>query len=224
MTTIIRVMLVDDQELFRAGLRVIIDAQPDLTVVAEAANGAEAIRINRTHQPDVILMDVRMPYMDGVVAAQNILSEEAAHTPKILMLTTFAFDEAARAAMQHGASGFLLKDASPAFLCETIRVTYAGQRVVSASNLEPLLAHERQPSAAARRRYDTLTERERAVFHQIVDGKSNAEAAQALFLSESTVKTHLSSLMAKLGIRDRVNVVIFAYENALTIPRDPGQS
>jgi DNA-binding NarL/FixJ family response regulator len=228
----IRVALVDDQQLVRSGFGMLINSQPDLEVVAEAGNGIEAVQALNATSADVVLMDVRMPGMDGIEATRRIL-EQAATQPegsqradiKIVVLTTFDLDEYALAAIRAGASGFLLKDAPPEELLEAIRTVYRGDAVIAPSTTRRLLDHvapllrtqtpEQSEHAAA---VDRLTAREREVFTLIAQGKSNPEIAEGLFLSEATVKTHVGHILAKLGARDRVQVVVIAYETGVVSP------
>lgn len=215
MTVSIRVVLVDDQALFRAGIRMVIDSQPDLTVVGEAGDGAEALTVVRAQRPDVVLMDIRMPVMDGLAATAELLTDPA--PPKVVMLTTFDLDEAAARAIQGGASGFLLKDADPEFLLAAIRTVHAGSSVIAAAATRELFAHFTAPPAvpAPPAPYATLTDREREIFALAARGLSNAEIATREFLSEATVKTHISRILAKLDLRDRVQLVVFAFEHGL---------
>lgn len=210
----IRVALVDDQALFRAGIRMLVDSQPDLEVVAEASDGREAIDAVRASRPDVVLMDIRMPVMDGLAATAELLSD--ADPPRIVMLTTFDLDEAAARAIRQGASGFLLKDADPEFLLAAIRTVHSGSAVIAASATRELFEHVStaapQPVPAA---YGELTEREREIFALAARGLSNAEIAAREYLSEATVKTHISRILTKLGLRDRVQLVVFAFEHGL---------
>lgn len=210
----IRVALVDDQALFRAGIRMLVDSQPDLEVVAEASDGREAIEVVRAHRPDVVLMDIRMPVMDGLAATAELLRDAA--PPRIVMLTTFDLDEAAARAIREGASGFLLKDADPEFLLAAVRTVHSGSAVIAASATRELF--ERFTDAASRpvpASYGELTEREREIFALAARGLSNAEIAAREYLSEATVKTHISRILAKLGLRDRVQLVVFAFEHGL---------
>ena len=210
----IRVVLVDDQSLFRAGIRMVIASQPDLEVVGEAADGREALEVVRTTRPDVVLMDIRMPVMDGLTATAELLTE--VDPPRIVMLTTFDLDEAAARAIRGGASGFLLKDADPDFLLAAIRTVHAGSSVIAASATRDLFAHvtdaATRPVPAS---YGDLTEREREIFALAARGLSNAEIAGREFLSEATVKTHISRILAKLSLRDRVQLVVFAFDHGL---------
>jgi len=214
----IRVVLVDDQALFRAGIRMVVASQPDLEVVGEAGDGAEALRVIRATRPDVVLMDIRMPVMDGLTATAELLADTSfgATPPRVVMLTTFDLDEAAARAIRQGASGFLLKDADPEFLLAAIRTVHAGSAVIAASATRDLFAHFAEPAAVAvPPAYDELTEREREIFALAARGLSNAEIAQREFLSEATVKTHISRIHAKLALRDRVQLVVFAFEHGL---------
>ncbi|MEQ7123424.1 response regulator transcription factor [Actinopolymorpha sp. B11F2] len=210
----IRVVLVDDQALFRAGIRMLVDSQSDLEVVGEASNGREAIDVVHAAKPDVVLMDIRMPVLDGVAATAELLREPV--PARIVMLTTFDLDEAAARAIRQGASGFLLKDADPEFLLAAIRTVHAGSAVIAASATRELFAHF--ADAAPRpvpREYGELTNREREIFALAARGLSNAEIAAREFLSEATVKTHISRILTKLGLRDRVQLVVFAFEHGL---------
>lgn len=228
----IRVALVDDQQLVRSGFGMLINSQPDLEVVAEAGNGIEAVQALAATAADVVLMDVRMPGMDGIEATRRILEQAAAQPSgsqraevKIVVLTTFDLDEYALAAIQAGASGFLLKDAPPEELLEAIRTVYRGDAVIAPSTTRRLLDHvapllrtqtpEQSVHAAA---VERLTTREREVFQLIAQGQSNPEIAAGLFLSEATVKTHVGHILAKLGARDRVQVVVIAYETGVVAP------
>ncbi|GAA4058932.1 response regulator transcription factor [Microbacterium laevaniformans] len=217
MSAPIRVVLVDDQALFRAGIRMVIDSQPDLTVVGEAGDGAEGVRVVRQTRPDVVLMDIRMPVMDGLAATAELLSDTtlASAPPRIVMLTTFDLDEAAARAIRQGASGFLLKDADPEFLLAAIRTVQSGSAVIAAAATRELFAQFSSPLRAAPPAFAELTEREREIFALAARGLSNAEIAQREFLSEATVKTHISRVLGKLGLRDRVQLVVFAFEHGL---------
>lgn len=210
----IRVVLVDDQALFRAGIRMVIDSQPDLEVVGEAGDGAEALRVVRATRPDVVLMDIRMPVMDGLAATAELLTD--ADPPRIVMLTTFDLDEAAARAIRQGASGFLLKDADPEFLLAAVRTVHAGSAVIAASATRELFAQlPGQRVTPVPPSFGELTEREREIFALAARGLSNAEIAAREFLSEATVKTHISRILAKLSLRDRVQLVVFAFEHGL---------
>ena len=215
----IKVLLVDDQELFRAGVAVIIGAQPDMTVVGQAADGLEAIALADDLEPDVVLMDIRMPEMDGVEATRQIFAPERAarrNMPvRVVVLTTFNLDDQAATAIRYGASGFLLKDATPAQLTDAIRTVVSGNAVLAPTDLATLLAgtfRERVPVPTS---YTELTEKEREVFSAVAGGLSNAEIAAQIYASESTVKTHVGAILRKLGLRDRVQIVVFAHEHSL---------
>ena len=215
----IRVLLVDDQELFRAGVARIINAQDRLTVVGEAADGAEAVAAVDDLAPDVVLMDIRMPVLDGVEATRQIFAPArvpARATPvRVIVLTTFNLDDRAATAIRHGASGFLLKDATPRMLAEAIVTVHAGNAVLGPQELTTLLDGEFKAKAAVPATYGQLTEREREVLALIAKGLSNAEIGAAVFASESTVKTHVGAILRKLGLRDRVQIVVFAHEHGL---------
>jgi DNA-binding NarL/FixJ family response regulator len=211
---VIRVVLADDQALFRAGIRMVIDSQPDLEVVGEAADGREAVEVVRRTAPDVVLMDIRMPVMDGLAATAELLREQDA--ARIVMLTTFDLDEAAARAIRSGASGFLLKDADPEFLLAAIRTVHSGSAVIAASATRELFAQTTDAAPApVPDAYLVLTEREREIFALAARGLSNAEIAAREYLSEATVKTHISRILAKLALRDRVQLVVFAFEHGL---------
>jgi DNA-binding NarL/FixJ family response regulator len=217
---VIRVALVDDQELVRTGFRMMLDAQPDMTVTGEAADGAAAIRLAQPDAVDVVVMDVRMPGMDGVAATKRICA--TGPRPRVLMLTTFDLDEYAFAALKAGASGFLLKDVPPQELLFAIRSVHSGDSVVAPSTTKrlidrfvPLLDAPTSPPP----QLAELTEREREVLVQVAAGLSNAEIAAKLFVSEATVKTHVGRILAKLGLRDRVQAVVMAYESGLVRAR-----
>lgn len=209
----IRVVLVDDQALFRAGIRMVIDSQSDLDVVGEAADGAEGLEVIAATAPDVVLMDIRMPRMDGLAATAAVLARP--DPPRVVMLTTFDLDEAAARAIRQGASGFLLKDADPEFLLAAIRTVHAGSAVIAASATRELFASAARETRPVPPSYETLTEREREVFALAARGLSNAEIAAGEFLSEATVKTHISRILTKLSLRDRVQLVVFAYDHGL---------
>jgi DNA-binding NarL/FixJ family response regulator len=214
---LIRIILVDDQELVRAGFRMVLDAQPDMQVVGEAADGNAAIDLARRLHADVMVMDARMPRLDGVEATRQI--RLAGDLPRVLMLTTFDLDEYAFAALKAGASGFLLKDVPPEELLFAIRAVYSGESVVAPSTTRRLInqfaallpgGEQTAPDELA-----DLTDREREVLTLVAQGLSNAEIAQQLFVSEATVKTHVGRVLAKLGLRDRVQAVVYAYEHGL---------
>jgi DNA-binding NarL/FixJ family response regulator len=216
----IRVALVDDQALFRAGVRMLVESQPDLEVAGEAGDGVAAVALAARSRPDVMLMDVRMPLADGIAATERILADATADgrtPPRILVLTTFDLDENAARAIRAGASGFVLKDADPEFLLAAIRTVHQGNQVIAATATRALFAHVGRGSGrrAAPAAWSELTPREREIFGLAARGLSNAEIAASEFLSEATVKTHVSRILAKLGLRDRVQLVVFAYEHDL---------
>jgi DNA-binding NarL/FixJ family response regulator len=215
----ITVLLVDDQELFREGVRVIIDAQEGMRVVGAAGNGVEAIRLVEQLRPDVVLMDIRMPEMDGVEASRQIFApERAARRTKpvrVIVLTTFNLDDRAATAIRHGASGFLLKDTTPLMLRDAIRTVHGGNAVLAPQDLATLLDRQFQAQAAPPAAFLTLTDKEREVFTAVARGLSNAEIAGTVFASESTVKTHVGAILRKLALRDRVQIVVFAHEHGL---------
>jgi DNA-binding NarL/FixJ family response regulator len=218
----IRVVLADDEELLRAGFRMILDAHDDFEVVAEAADGRAAIAATATYRPDVVVMDVRMPDLDGIAATKTITEQHP--QVRVLILTTFDLDEYAFAGLRAGASGFLLKNAPPDELVAAIRTVAAGDAVVAPRVTRRLLDTfaQRMPTAtetARDERLAQLTNRERDVLESIALGRSNHETATSLSLSEATVKTHVSRILAKLGLRDRVQAVIFAYETKLVEPQ-----
>jgi DNA-binding NarL/FixJ family response regulator len=221
----IRVLVVDDQELVRSGFCVILDTAGDITVVGEAANGEAALAAADACQPDVVLMDIRMPGMDGLEATR-LLTRGAPDraTPKVVMLTTFDLDEYVYEALRAGASGFLLKDSPRADLIAAVRAAAAGNALLAPTVTRRLIeAFARRPPAAAPSpaRLAALTAREREVLLRLARGGSNTEIAAALFVSEATVKTHVGNLLAKLGLRDRVQAVILAYETGIVVPGAP---
>ncbi|MGY5884278.1 response regulator [Modestobacter lacusdianchii] len=223
----IRVVLVDDQQLVRAGFRMVIDSQPDLTVVGEAGDGAAAVELLRRTPADVVLMDVRMPGTDGIAATEQVTA--LPEPPRVVVLTTFDLDEYVVAAIGAGASGFLLKDAPPEEMLAAVRTVHAGDSVIAASSTRRLLQHvapilrgsggsgttQADPGALAE-----LTPREREVLVQMAYGATNTEIAGQLFVSEATVKTHVGRVLAKTGSRDRVQAVVLAYRTGLVAPAD----
>lgn len=212
----IRVALVDDQAMFRAGIAMVIDSQPDLAVVAQAGDGADAEAMVREHRPDVVLMDVRMPRVDGVAATRRLVDAFGDDCPKALVLTTFDLDESAAGAIEAGASGFVLKDTRPELLLETIRAVADGSQVMAAGATRRLFETFRSRSVRSTGpEYDALTPREREILVRAAQGMSNGEIAAAEFLSEATVKTHVSRILTKLQLRDRVQLVVYAYEHDL---------
>lgn len=212
----IRVGLVDDQALFRAGVRMLIQSQADLEFAGEASNGMEGVSLARKERPDVILMDIRMPELDGVSATERIVAGSTGIAPRVLVLTTFDVDESAARAIRAGASGFVLKDADPEFLLAAIRTVHAGNAVIAASATRRLLEQFTvRHSRRVPQELDSLTVRERQIFDLAAKALSNGEIAAREYLSEATVKTHISRVLAKLGLRDRVQLVAYAYENGL---------
>ncbi len=217
-----RVFLVDDQALVRAGLRMVIDSQPDLTVVGEAEDGREALERLAITTADVVLMDVRMPRLDGVAATRTLIERQGAAGPRVIVLTTFDLDEYAWPALRAGASGFLLKNAEPEELLAAIRAVASGDAIVAPTATRRLLEHvagtlPHAPMDDAR--LATLSDRERTILLEVARGRSNGEIAAALHIAEPTVKTHLGRLRAKLDLHERVQLVIFAYDSGLVAPR-----
>ena len=215
----ISVLLVDDQELFREGVRVIVDAQEGMSVVGSAGDGLEAVRLVDELAPDVVLMDIRMPEMDGVEATRQIFQPErvARRTApvRVVVLTTFNLDDRAATAIRHGASGFLLKDTTPVMLRDAIRTVHAGNAVLAPTDLSTLLDAQFRDALPPPPAYLQLTDKEREVFHAVARGLSNTEIAALVFASESTVKTHVGAVLRKLALRDRVQIVVFAHEHGL---------
>jgi DNA-binding NarL/FixJ family response regulator len=233
MTEPIRIVLVDDQELVRAGLALVINSQADMTVVGQAGDGAAAIRTVAAVPCDVVLMDVRMPVLDGLAATAAITRDEAEQPtnpgqatdptarPRIVMLTTYDLDDYLLAAIHAGASGFLLKDAPPEDLLTAIRTVHAGDAVIAPASTRRLIEHiaaVTTPPTAEPPHFDTLTEREKEVLTYMAKGLSNNEIATALVVAEATVKTHVGHILLKLGARDRVQAVVAAYEGGLVRP------
>jgi DNA-binding NarL/FixJ family response regulator len=221
--TPIRVLLADDQPLLRMGFRLILEGEPDLEVVGEAGTGEEAVRLAGRLVPDVILMDVRMPLGNGIEATRRITASGVAS--RIIILTTFDLDEYAFAGLQAGASAFLLKDVAPSDLVSAVRVVASGDAVVAPRVTQRLLetyvrslAPAQTAPAVPDKRLEDLTPREREVLEAVAEGLSNAELAKRFFLSEATVKTHVRRILMKLGLRDRVQAVVYAYENGIVVP------
>ena len=213
----VRLLLADDQRLVRTGLRMILDAEPDLEVVGEAENGQIALERCRELTPDVVLMDVRMPVMDGVEATRRV--QQLADPPKVVVVTTFDLDEVVYEALRAGASGFLLKDAPEARLVAAIRVVAEGGSLFAASATRRLVQEfARQQPHVASTTLQRLTDRETEVLRLVARGMSNAEIAESLVVTENTVKTHVARMLAKLGVRDRVQAVVLAYEAGLVRP------
>jgi len=214
----IRIFLVDDQSLVRAGLKLVIDSQSDMAVVGEAGDGRAALEALAVTTADVVLMDVRMPKLDGVEATARLLERDGDAAPRVVVLTTFDLDEYVFSALRAGASGFLLKDAEPEELLAAIRAVASGDAVVAPSATRRLLKQvaDRLPGPpGGDPRLETITERERAVLLAVARGASNAEIGAELYMAEATVKTHVGRLLSKLGKRDRVQLVVFAYESGL---------
>lgn len=211
----IRVVIADDQALLRSGFRLILDAQPDIEVVGEAEDGVQAVRLVRSQRPDVVLMDVRMPNLDGLEATRQICG--AGSPTRVLVLTTFDVDEYVYRALHAGASGFLLKDVRAEQLAEAVRTTAAGESLLAPSVTRRLIEElvSRPPPGAVPDELARLTERELEVLRHIAQGLSNAEIAGTLFIGEATVKTHVNRILSKLGLRDRVQAVVLAYETGL---------
>ncbi|CCH33398.1 response regulator transcription factor [Actinosynnema sp. NPDC047251] len=215
----VRVLLVEDQELVRTGLRMVVDSQPDLTVVGEAADGLAGVREARRLRPDVVLMDVRMPVLDGIEATRRVVALPG--PPKVVVLTTYDLDEHALAAIRAGAAGFLLKDAPAEDLLRALRAVHAGDAVIAASTTRRLLDHLAPAlDPAAVQAVAALTGREREVLVAMARGRPNAEIAALLSVAEGTVKTHVGNILAKLHVRNRVQAVVTAYEAGLVRPGD----
>lgn len=221
----IRVLLADDQAIVRAGLRTILEAQDDLEVAGEASDGMEAVAVANAVQPDVVMMDIRMPVVDGIEATRRLTS--AAVGCRILILTTYGTDQYVYDALRSGASGFLTKTDPPARIVEAVRVVAAGEAllgpVTTRRLIERFLAGP-PPTSPRPPALDTLTDRERDVLAQVARGKSNREIAAHLFVTEGTVKTHVARILTKLALRDRVQVVVYAYEHRLVCPGGPTSS
>jgi DNA-binding NarL/FixJ family response regulator len=217
---VIRVLLADDQALVRAGFRALLDAEDDIEVLAEAADGEEALRLARSLRPDIVLMDIRMPGMDGLRATRAVAAEDALNDVRVIILTTFDLDEYVFEALRVGASGFLVKSTEPAELIHAVRVVAAGDALLSPGVTKRLVAEfakrAKEPTLAPG--IDALTDRERQVMKLVAAGLSNAEIADRLVVSPATAKTHVSRAMLKLGARDRAQLVVFAFESGLVSP------
>ena len=227
----IRVLVADDQEVVRAGYIALLDTQPDMTVVGSAPNGAEAVRLCHQLRPDVVLMDVRMPVLDGVEATRELLADQAGDEaaagspPRVLMLTTFDLDEHVYDALSAGASGFLLKDIAAERLFEAVRLIAAGEALLAPTVTRRLIGEFARLRPRPPQRPDLvrlLTPRETDVLRLVAEGLSNGEIAERLVVSDETVKTHVSRILAKLGLRDRAQAVVAAYESGLVVPRPTG--
>jgi DNA-binding NarL/FixJ family response regulator len=218
----IRVVIADDQELVRSGFRMILEARDDIEVVAEARTGDEAVTMTRLHHPDVVLMDIRMPGLDGIEATRRIV--DAGLASRVIVLTTYDADEFVFAALRAGATGFLLKDVRPSSLVDAVRTAAAGNSLLDPAITQKVIQQftstttPPKPNEAA---LTKLTDREREVLLLIARGHNNAEIASVLYVSEATVKTHVSSLLRKLGLRDRVQAVVFAFENGVAPHKPP---
>lgn len=219
----IRVLIADDHELMRGGLRAMLGAQADIEVVGEAADGGEAVERAIELRPDVVIMDIRMPRVDGIEATRRLAAHGGGdRAPRVLVLTTFDLDEYVWEALRAGAGGFMLKDAPPRQLAEAVRTVAAGESLLAPAItkrlVERFVATPPAGGSAQRERFAELTERELEVLGLVARGRSNAEVAGELFLSEATVKTHVTRILAKLGVRDRVQIVVLAYESGLVQP------
>jgi DNA-binding NarL/FixJ family response regulator len=219
---VIRAVIADDQEAVRAGFAALLETQPDIAVVATAANGEEAVRHTKEHRPDIVLMDVRMPILDGIAATRQICGDAADHAgSRVLVLTTFDLDEYVYDALQAGASGFLLKDVRPETLFEAVRVVAAGNALLAPTVTRRLIAEFARLRPTQRTHpedLDALTRRELEILSLVASGLSNQEIADQLVLSNETVKTHVSHVLRKLGLRDRAQAVVAAYESGLVVP------
>jgi DNA-binding NarL/FixJ family response regulator len=217
----ISIVVADDHEVVRAGFAALLDTQPDFTVLGTAADGAQAVRVCRELRPDVVLMDVRMPGTDGIEATRQLTSQEAGVPPRVLILTTFDLDEYVFDALRAGASGFLLKDVTAERLFEGVRVVAAGDALLAPAVTRRLIsefARTRRPAGPAPAALSVLTPREAQVLRLVAEGLSNPEIAARLVVTEETVKTHVSRVLAKLGLRDRTQAVVTAYESGFVVP------
>ena len=218
----IRVLVADDQEIVRAGYTALLDTQPDITVVGTAANGADAVRLCREQRPDVVLMDVRMPTMDGVEATRQLAADHRGAGPRVLVLTTFDLDQHVYDALNAGASGFLLKDVTAERLFDAVRVVAAGEALLAPTVTRRLIGEFVRLRPRLPQQPDLLrmlTPRETEVLRLVAEGLSNLEIAERLVVSDETIKTHVSRILAKLGLRDRAQAVVAAYEAGLVVPR-----
>jgi DNA-binding NarL/FixJ family response regulator len=217
---VISILLADDQNLIRAGFRALLDAEPDMKVVAECGTGREAVRLARQHHPDVILMDIRMPDGDGLEATRGILSDPVLSGTRVVMLTTFELDDYIAEAVRAGAAGFLIKDTEPAELLRAVRIVHDGDALLSPSVTRRIMAQLARHSRAAEQpaALDRITDREREVLQLVGEGLNNAEIAARLFITPLTAKTHVSRIMTKLMVRDRAQLVVLAYESGVVRP------
>jgi DNA-binding NarL/FixJ family response regulator len=211
----IRVLLADDQAMIRSGLKLILEDQPDITVVAEAADGVDAIAEARRLRPDVCLVDIRMPRLDGIEVTRALAGPGVAHPMRVIVVTTFDLDEYVYGALRGGAAGFLLKDAGPALLVEAVRAAHNGDALVSPSVTVRLLRHLTAPARDTDRKLPSLSAREIEVVREIARGRTNLEIGAELFISLSTVKSHVSTIQTKLGLRNRVEIAAWAWENRI---------
>jgi DNA-binding NarL/FixJ family response regulator len=220
---VIRILLADDQALIRSGIRALLEAEDDIQVVAEACDGAQAVALARQHRPDIALVDIQMPVLDGIEATRQIVADERLASVHVVMLTNFGLDEYIFRALRAGASGFLLKDTQPAELLQALRVAMRGDALLSPAVTRRLISEfvARPPDALAAAGMEMLTNREREVVALAAHGLSNDEIAGNMVLSPTTAKTHVSRAMIKLGARDRAQLVVFAYQSGLVSPRDP---
>jgi DNA-binding NarL/FixJ family response regulator len=220
---VIRVLLAEDQAIVRAGFRALLDAEPDLEVAGEAADGQEAVALARRLNPDLVVMDIRMPELDGLEATEQITSDPALTSTRILVLTTFELDEYVFGALRAGASGFLLKGGQPADLLSAIRLVAAGEALLAPSVtkrlIEAYIAQPEPTTATLPNGLDELSARELEILHYVAQGHTNREIADALYLSPLTVKTHVSRILTKLGARDRVQLVVIAYQAGIAPTR-----
>jgi DNA-binding NarL/FixJ family response regulator len=219
---VIRVLLADDQALIRSGIRALLDAEDDIEVVAEAADGKQAVALATQYRPDIALVDIQMPVVDGIEATRQIVTDERLAEVRVVILTNFGLDEYIFRALRAGASGFLLKDTQPAELLQALRIVMRGDSLLSPAVTRTLISEfvARPPDAVSAAGMETLTNREREVVAMVAHGLSNDEIAAAMVLSPTTAKTHVSRAMVKLGARDRAQLVVFAYQAGLVSPRD----
>jgi DNA-binding NarL/FixJ family response regulator len=210
-----RVLLADDQAVVRAGLRTILETDQAIEVVAEANDGQQAVTLTQALDPDIVMMDIRMPILDGIQATERLMSTGT--RAKVLMLTTYGLDEYVYAALRAGAAGFMLKTDPPGRLCEAVHVIGAGDALLGSETTRLLIERylSEPPASARSTRLDELTSREQEVLHELAQGRSNEEIGRALFIGQGTVKTHVTHILTKLGLRDRVQAVVFAYETGL---------